>query len=357
MKKFTAILLSILCVFSILFTSCKKKDNDDSSDSSNIGSYIDSSSSIAKVEQNGEYTFNFDPYVISEDIKIAMKDIRYYNRFVGAVMAHNTNVSLASIEQYDNIRFAINESFPFSYLISGYYYDSAQNKMVISYKFDAEKSKTIVNEFKDGIQDVFNECVISSDNDTIAAISLYSYLAENFNIVKTQGVKEDVASSLSSSEAVSSESNLETDEKSGMYLTLINKEGTSAEISALYNYLLMQLGIECKTVSSWDNNGEYHTWSLVKLNNKWFHCDVASESEVNGGKGLKYFGMTQDRIQNYIKSENIYTGEHTWFSDKLPKANSKRFSDFETVIKWDYAQDRKGLNLKTESGSEFYWDN
>ena len=356
MKKITAILLSLLCVFSVLLTSCKKKD-DDSSDSSNIGSYIDSSSSIAKVEQNGEYTFNFDPYVISEDIKIAMKDVRYYNRFVSAVTAHNTSVALPSIEQYDNIRFAINESFPFSYLISGYYYDSAQSKMIISYKFDAEKSKTIIKEFKDKIQEIFSECVTSSDNNIIAAISLYSYIANNFNIVKVQPIKEDNAFSLSSSEVVSSESSLDTDKESGMYLTLINKEGTSEDISTLYNYLLMQLGIECKTVSSWDNNGEYHTWSLVKLNNKWYHCDIASESKVNGGKGLKYFGMTQDRIESYINSESIYTGEHTWFSDKLPKANSKKFSDFETVISWDYAQDRNGLNLKTESGSEFYWDN
>ncbi len=358
MKKALSLIL-ILCII-VLFclSSCAKKDKNDIASVSSDVSYKESSSGISKTEDSGEFTFAFDPYVLPVEVKYALKDTTPYNKFVNAVLEAKESAPLPSREYYDIIRFAIGENFPFSALISNCRYDSVNNRVLISYEFSKTHSEKI-GEFKKAVQEIFNTCVKNTDDDAIAAISLYSYLAKNIDIKADNTViakePDDTASSeISSSEQYSTQ-NDNTEIKADIYSTLMDKKGTASSVSSLYNFLLMQLGIECKTVSSWNVNS-YKTWNMIKLDSKWYHCDIASEQRETEGDGLKYFGMTEQKVTENTGLEDIYTGQSSWFTDKLPKSNSNRFKDFANIVSWEINTNRDGLVAYSDEFSRFSWN-
>ena len=143
MKKAFSLIL-ILCIVALFcLSSCAKKDNNDIASSSSNISYKESSSGISKIEDSGEFTFAFDPYVLPLEVKYALEDTTYYNKFVNAVLEAKESVALPSREYYDIIRFAIGENFPFSALISNCKYDSANNRVLISYEYSKTHSEKI----------------------------------------------------------------------------------------------------------------------------------------------------------------------------------------------------------------------
>ncbi len=359
MKKIVSFLL-ILCLFiPLCFVSCAKKEVEGvSGESSNI-SYVEASSGIAKTENDGSFTFAFDPYVLPRDVKQALGGTSLYKRFVDAVLEHQKTVSMPSRDDYDNIRFAIGENFPFAALISDYRYDLANSQIMISYEYEQTHDEKI-QAFKAAVQQVFDACVENNDDDVIAAISLYAWLAQNIEIENETPVYTDVSSNIASSEIASSEgSPFETEDEAtdtatDIYHTLIEKKGTAASVSALYSFLLMQLGIECKTVSSW-NTQNYKTWNMIQINSKWYHCDIYSEQKETEGTGLRFFGMTRERVLQYIDGNGIYSGEWSWFTSDIPKANSARFEDFSRIVSWEMNQNRDGIVAFTDEYSRFTW--
>ena len=367
MRKFVAVCLVIIS-FSMLLVSCSEKNNESSSNLSSQFVYVETSSTIAKTENDGEYTFNFDPYVLPQQTKNALKSMGLYKKIVNAILEGKQSVAIPTRDDYDNLRFAIGELFPFSNLIEGYRYDS-QNKMVlISYKNIDDFEKNI-KKFKDAVGIVFDECVKASDDDTVAALNIYKWLIQNIEISENTKTNSDKEQNQSESEISTSESKQNTssdktssvnvdDEKTNendIYYALTEKIANSQSISSLYSFLLMQLGVECNTVSAWIENYGYHTWNMVMLDNKWYNCDLTYEIKKTDGEGLKFFGMTKKEIESYITSDKIYTGEWNWFTDKLPKATSKRFESFRTVNSWELLDTRNGIEAYTDEFSRFMW--
>ena len=173
------------------------------------------------------------------------------------------------------------------------------------------------------------------------------------NISKTENnTNSDIASSSIAQTEEEGQDKVQTD----IYTTLINKEGTDESVAALYSFLLMQIGVEGKSVSAWENNKTYTTWNLIKLGSKWYHCDIAREQKATDGAGLKYFGMTQKRVLEYIKSTELFVGEWKWFSSEPPKANSDRFSDFISVTSWEIDDSRNKIKAYTEQFNQFIWE-
>lgn len=358
MKKIILLLLVCCTVFTLCFSSCKRSQNGEiESDISSEITYYEDSSTIAKTETDGNFTFAFDPYVLPEDVKKALGGTSLYKRFADAVIEREETVSMPSRDDYDNIRFAIGENFPFAFLISGYKYDSANNQILISYNYE-QTHNSKMEDFENAVGQVFDSCVVNSDDDVIAALSLYNWLAHNIEIeadkISDTNFEngENVSSGIASDETSSEIADDEQENDFDIYSTLINKKGSSDSVSALYNFLLMQLGIECKTVSCWEGN-QYHTWNMICLNSKWYHCDISAEQKETDGTGLKFFGMNTDRLSQYITAEEIYTGEWTWFTNDIPAAKSDRFEDFANVVSWEVASDRNAINAFTEEYSRF----
>ncbi len=364
MKKLGAFALVCILVMSMMLVSCKNKEKEETSSDTSSKIYLNASSTIAKTETDGSFTFAFDPYVLPSDIKEAIGGSLYYNKLVSAILKKETGVSVPSRDVYDNIRFALGENFPFSALVEGVRYDAENQKILISYNFEKTHNEKI-NDFKDRVQEVFDTSIMNSDDDTLAAMLIYKWISENITVTKNTFLVENINSDNSESEQESASSSIaQTEEnadknenvKTDIYNTLINKEGTCESVSALYNFLLLQLGIECKTVSSWIDNETYYTWNMVNLDSKWYHCDISKEQKATEGAGLKFFGMTQDKVSEYITSKEYFTGEWTWFTSDLPKSNSKRFEDFASVSSWSVSDSRSQIEAYTEEFSRFVWD-
>ena len=368
MKKIVAFCLSALIFSSLFFVSCSKNEIVNPSDLSSNFIYVETSSTIAKTESDGDYTFNFDPFVLSQQTKNSLKSISLYKKFINAVLNNKESVEIPTRDDYDNIRFAMGEFFPFTNFIEGYRYDSQNNKILITYK-ESKKNAEKITAFKDAVQEVFDECVKTSDDDVIAALNIYKWLAQNVDIVenvKIESEQNNNESNISITETAQNVSSKNTSskteddqndlEKNDIYSALIDKKANSQSISSLYGFLLLQLGIDCNTVSAWIENQGYHTWNMIYLNNKWYSCDLTYEIKKTQGEGLKFFGMTKENIESYIFSNEIYTGVWKWFTDKLPKANSKRFESFRSVNSWTLLDTRNGIEAYTDEYSRFMWN-
>ncbi len=358
MKKTLSWILILCIIVPMCFASCAKKDEGGDSAVSSEISYQETASGIAKTENDGEFTFAFDPYVLPLEVKYALGNTNYYNRFVDAVLASEETVSVPSRDYYDIIRFTVGESFPFSALVSGYRYDGQNNRILISYNYTKTHNEKIV-EFEKAVQEIFDECVKNTDGDVIAAISLYSWISQNITITQDNTVAVKPTDDTASSEIASDETETTQDDenktKADIYNTLIEKKGTPASVASLYNFLLMQLGIECKTVSGW-NTQSYKTWNMVELDSKWYHCDITSEQKETDGEGLKYFGMTEQKASENIGGNEIYTGQFSWFTSDLPKSNSARFKDFANIVSWEINTNRDGIVAFTDEYSRFSWN-
>ncbi len=359
MKKGISIILSMCILLS--FFGCAKIPENVSSDTSSKITYQETTSGIAQPEIDGEFTFAFNPYVVSEEAVQGMKGTEYYNRFVRAVINRSSSVSVPTREDYDNIRFAIGEFFPFISLIESFRYSSVDKAILINYSFEQEKHNQLISDFKSEIENIFSQCIEKSDDSTIAALSLYKWVATNISVIenKSEKVNENdvVSSGIAKNEVSSNVSSTEETQstKSDIYNTLINKEGTEYSVAALYNFLIKQLGIEGKTVSAW-NEGKYRSWNMICLKNKWYHCDILSEQKKTKGEGLSCFGLTKKEISELLKVEEICTGEWSWFTEKTPKSTSDRFEDFRNVESWAVLSTRKGIEAFTVEFSRFVWE-
>lgn len=356
MNKIVAAILLLCVLFSFCLVSCKGDEKQENV-SSQIAFYEDSSD-IAKTETDGNFTFNFDPYVLPTDVKKALGTTEHYKDVVDAIINQKESVSVPTRDDYDNIRFALGENFPFAFLVSELKYDSADNKVLISYNFKDEHSSKI-NDIKKAVSEIFSECVTKTDDDALAAVSVYNWLAKNIKIgswqlEKPQSVDSSNVAQTESSSIATDEIESEQD-KYDFYTALVNKRASDESVSALYSFLLMQLGIESKSASSWIG-GEYYSWNLVCLNSKWYHCDIAREQKETEGTGLKFFGMNSERLGEYITNIEISTGQWKWFIDSIPKTKNKRFDDFKSVVSFEISSDRTSIDAFTEEYSRFVFE-
>ncbi len=356
MKKVVSFFLLICIVFSFSLVSCK--ENDSELNVSSQISYYEDSSAIAKTETDGNFTFNFDPYVLSTDVKKALGTTEHYKNVVDAIINQKESVSVPARDDYDNIRFALGENFPYAFLVSNLKYDSADNKVLISYNYKDEHSSKI-DEIKKAVSEIFSQSVTKTDDDALAALSIYSWLAKNIKIEESAVAKPQ--STTSSGIAQSESSSIATEEtddeqtKYNFYTALVEKKASDESISALYSFFLMQLGIESKTVSCWQD-GKYYSWNLVCLDSKWYYCDISKEQTETDGTGLKYFGMNSQRLSDYITDKDIYTGQWKWFTDSIPKTKNKRFDDFKSVVSFEIGAERTSIDAFTEEYSRFTFD-
>jgi len=352
MNKISASILLVCILLSFCLVSCKS-DEKYTNASSQIA-YFEDSSSISKTETDGSFTLNFDPYVLSSDVKKVLKTTEHYRAVVKAILERKESVSVPTRDDYDNIRFALGENFPFSFLVSELKYDSAENKVLISYNYKDEHSVKI-EEVKTAIEDILSSTVAKSDDSALAAVSIYSWLAQNIEIEagKITKPQNNTSSGIAQTET-SSNDDADEAEKLDIYTALVEKRASDETISALYSFLLMQLGVESKTASCWQG-GEYYSWNLVCLDSKWYHCDITKEQKETEGSGLKFFGMNVDRLEQYITSE-VSVGQWKWFTTNIPKAKNKRFDDFKSVVSFEISDERTSIDAFTEEYSRFVFD-
>jgi hypothetical protein len=140
-----------------------------------------------------------------------------------------------------------------------------------------------VSEFAQKIGEIQTACKNSTTSDAVYALNLYRYIATN-----AQESDNSVCS---------------------LYETVTSGSGTVDSYSKLFEYLLLQAGIEAHHVICEDEDNVSTGISLVKLGDEEFYFSPMLEYLDNKGKSLKYFGMSTIDAELYGLTAFAYTNQ------------------------------------------------
>lgn len=84
---------------------------------------------------------------------------------------------------------------------------------------------------------------------------------------------------------------------------LVDRDFICGNYSVLTKDLLNRAGVDCIIVSGFLNNGEAHSWNLVKLNSKWYWLDTTLDDLNNS---MSFFLIGNNKFKNSHKIAKIY---------------------------------------------------
>lgn len=247
MKKIICILLSVVAAVS-MFSACSA-DKDDRKDS-------------AASEFSLKFTCDSHYSDISEGSKTA------FEKAAQAIINGDDTASYSS-QISDEVTRLLYTGFPLISLVDSIESSSDGNSVTITYKNDKEKHKELVSAFSKKVQEIMDQCGYGSASSNEYVVNVYHYIATN----------------------VSFDSKV-TD----TYSAITTGKGMSAAISGMFEYLLLQGGVEASHIVGKDAAGTPWFFSRCKLGDTWYDFDIAAECAMNDGNGLTGFAMTDDEI-------------------------------------------------------------
>ncbi|MBQ3940019.1 MAG: hypothetical protein II723_02805 [Oscillospiraceae bacterium] len=130
-------------------------------------------------------------------------------------------------------------------------------------------------EFEQTVTDVLNSTLEADDDDFEKCLKLYRYIAANFFYEEFPAGCGDGA----------------------YYYTLMNHKGVCDELSGVYMYYLLQVGIDALEIGCYADN-MCHAWNYVILGGEGYHIDATwALMSVYGTEdlSLEYFMMTDEQ--------------------------------------------------------------
>ena len=133
-------------------------------------------------------------------------------------------------------------------------------------------------EFEETIEGILNDCLADDYSDMEKALALYEYMTRNYTY------DYDMYNNM-----------VERQDELSAFRCLEEKHGICCEIAGLYNYLLLQAGVNSDEIGGdmkdWEDKIEGHSWVYVILDGKPYHIDPTwGISDMN--PPLSYFMMT-----------------------------------------------------------------
>ena len=254
MKKIIAV-LTVLCIAVAVFSACGKDKKSDA--------------------QNNSVLYTYDSAYSFEDASI-----RAYSELCEAVVKGDSEVRM-NMGFIDDVLQLYYTSFPLKFIVESLN-PSAEGVLSIKYK-DEEKHINQANDFISKIASIKEEA--EDESDIAYAVKLYSYIALS--------VKPSANSSVT------------------CYETVMTGEGTSFSYANMFEYLMQQKGIKAYHILCETDSGESKAISAAELGGELYYFDLYSEYEDNGGKLLKFFGMTSEDVKNSGIKSTIYTNKQT----------------------------------------------
>ncbi len=253
-----------------------------------------------KTNTNGHHTFNphiFSKYYLSD---FGEKKRDAFFSFCDALIAGADSFVCPDEETYYWCLGSLAHAF---FPIAPSYIDSASAEVQrgfvdgvgkIIYKIPVNEFRMKETEFEAQIVSILNDCISDDYTDIEKAMALYEYMCTNY--------------------AYDYDMNEQTGERSeeiSAYRCLIEKKGICSEIASLYNYLLLQAGVDSDAIGGTlisDTELVGHSWVLVTIDGQPYHIDPTWGID-EGKTRLHYFLMTDearvDRDQFDFDSMNI----------------------------------------------------
>ena len=253
MKKTISIFLCV-CLVVLSFVSCKSKKDDS-----------------ATIADETNYTYDA-AYSVGD------ATVRAYKDLCKAVVSGSSEIRINS-GFLDDVLQLFYTSFPLSALVERIEPVDAGYKIVYKYSDahnNALKFLEKVNSIKSDVDD---------NNETVYAINLYNKIASSIKISENNSIS--------------------------CYETVMKGEGTAFSYSNMFEYLLQQKGIKAYHILCEDAAGNSKAISAAELDGNTYYFDLMSEYYDNGGKLLKFFGMTTADAEEIGLCNFIYTNRST----------------------------------------------
>ena len=278
MKKLTAVLLA-LCMAATCFAACSKE-----------GKSTDDSAATPPLAITYDATYgSFDPSVYSA-----------YETLCNAIFSGETSARF-NIGLMEDVLQLYYTSFPLQPLA-----DVTENEdgsgALITYHEDTEAVKEHISAFAEKINALKTECYAGTVSKTVYTLNLYRYICESY----TEGDAENV------------------------YETVMNGNGNSETYTRLFEYLLQQADIPAYHIIAADERGATTPMTEAELDGQLYYFDVATERMLNGGKALRYFGMTTDDLATDMVVSTMYTNMAA-----SSYASDLRFDSCRTSVAWE----------------------
>ena len=249
------------------------------------------------IEETAEITepFEFNPHVFSErDTELWGEDTReaFFN-FCDAIRNGEDTFECPNENAYYNVVGGrlINYYFPVAYTLikDDYYQNTGYSNGVgqIPYGDDKEDFLAREKKFEAIITDIINSNVRSDYSEFETALSLYIYMTQNYSY------DYDMYAEMYTTRG----------DEIATYRALMEKQGICMELAGVYNYLLLQCGVESDVITGENPSlGEGHQWNYVRIGETYYHIDptfgLALPYVCSGHTQLDFFLMTDEIREN-----------------------------------------------------------
>ncbi|MEA4894193.1 MAG: transglutaminase-like domain-containing protein [Oscillospiraceae bacterium] len=277
--------------------------------------------------QKSALEYTFDPYVLPSDAASYLGNcLPDYRKLVDAVLERQTTISLPE-ESLSKVYSCLIVEFPLCALINDIYIDWENSAVTISYIYSEEEHSEHIRAFTSRIEQVISSAVLPAYNDCEKVLSLYRWTANNIAYVDGNDVSA--------------------------YHALMDGEGICQSYDGVFRFLLLQIGIDALNAGSFMDDGCAHQWTVVKIDDRWFHMDPTFEDSFDGGDGLTFFGMDDAAREQTGTVAPFTTGIDAWWTS-APVCNSSRFDSFNLCVYWELNADTHSLLLYYNVGNEPY---
>lgn len=294
LKRIICILLSIALV-SLAFTACAKKEQTGS-------------------EQSG-YALKFT--VDSHYSDFDESTVKTYERLCNAIIERKPDFRF-NTTMLDDVNTLIYTSFPLHTLIKEFKAFEDNTGISISYNFEAEEHAQKVQDFSKAVKEIEKACGYGKVDNNTYLINVYTYFAQNFAPNNSYYTLIDTA---------------------------ITKNGISATVTGLFEFVLLQAGIKAYHIICTNPELIGKAMSMVELNGKLYVFDVFKEHRSNGGKGLTCFAMCGERAG--MSKKNVYTYTN---GDELEVPENEEFAQLAEAVSFTY--DNGTIKAVTADGDE-----
>ncbi len=259
MKKSICILMCI-ALLCMSFTGCSSEDNEKENETANAV---------------GDLKITYDSHYRDMDESA----LRTYEKLCNAVINHESEVKF-NTSMIDDVNQLFYTSFPLYALVEGMEFLDDNTGVSITYKYEADEHTEKIDEFKNAVNEIMNNCAYGNVGYNQYLLNLYTYISSNVTIDNSVTTVMD---------------------------TIINKKGISATISGMFEYLLLQADISAYHIMNLDTNSIAKMISMAEFNGATFYFDPASEINETSGSGLVYFAMDSERATVSSNDEFVYT--------------------------------------------------
>ena len=337
-------LICILCVLSTVFLfSCNKAqqsaEKENTAKGQSDGVVAENSDQLTTQADNvtettvsgientadGENKFNLTNIRRSG---LSQKQYEAYKVIIGGMDLGKTQIKVDLTDaagSYNRVRSALWSGYPLYALVQDMYYSHNTKMLNITYAKSGSELTNAIKAFYDKVGTIVTKELLAKDNFS-KTLLIYDYVAG--------GTPSG-------------------DSTATVYDFIMNGKGTDIGFSMAYEYLLGLAGVECNHVSG-EVGDRQISLTQVKIGNSFYYMSPYKEASENGGKKLKFFGMTDERAKTATGAKEFFSVNNEYSQVSVPLCNNSTFSFTSTLESWTLDTAKKELSYVAAGKSYAY---